>query len=62
MLVERTAQEVVLRNPVGELLRVPSEEVEQLTTQGVSLMPDLLLRDLTAQDVADLLEYLTGLK
>jgi hypothetical protein len=36
--------------------------VETITTQRQSLMPDQLLRDLTAQQAADLLEFLAGLK
>jgi uncharacterized repeat protein (TIGR03806 family) len=62
LLVEKTETEVVLRDAQGELIRVPARDVEQLAPQQKSLMPDLLLRDMTAQQVADLLDYLATLK
>ena len=37
-------------------------DVEMLTPQKPSMMPDSLLRGLTAQQAADLLEYLTTLR
>ena len=37
-------------------------DVEQLVPQQQSLMPEMLLRDMTAEQVADLLEYLSSLK
>ena len=37
---------------------IPTKKIEQLVPQRQSLMPDLLLRDMTAQQVADLLAYL----
>jgi hypothetical protein len=43
-------------------VRVPSAKVERLAPQPKSLMPELLLRDLTAEQAADLLEFLSGLK
>ncbi len=46
----------------GKTIKVPSAEIEQLVPQSRSLMPELLLRDLTAQQVADLLEFLTTLR
>ena len=61
-LVERTAEEVVLKDAEGKLQRVPSGEVERFSPQTRSLMPDQLLRDMTAQQAADLLEYLESLK
>jgi uncharacterized repeat protein (TIGR03806 family) len=62
LIVEKNAREVVLKDAQGKLQRVPGSEVEQLVPQSRSLMPELLLRDLTAQQVADLLEYLSALK
>ena len=38
------------------------DQIEQLVPQRQSLMPDLLVRDLTAQEVADLLVYLDSLE
>ena len=62
ILVERNEREVVLRDPQNKVVRLPMAEVEQLATQQQSLMPELLLRDLTAQQVADLLEFLASLR
>jgi hypothetical protein len=44
------------------LIHIPADDVEQLATQPKSLMPELLLRDMTAQQVADLLAFLGSLK
>jgi uncharacterized repeat protein (TIGR03806 family) len=62
LVVEKTDRAVVLKDAQGKTIQVPSAEVEQLVPQSRSLMPDLLLRDLTAQQVADLLEFLTTLR
>jgi putative heme-binding domain-containing protein len=62
LLVKKTEAEVVLKSAEGKLLTVPAREVETLVPQQKSLMPELLLRDMTAQQVADLLEFLASLK
>jgi hypothetical protein len=62
VLVSRTDREVVLKDAKNETVRVPTAEVERLAPQSRSLMPDGLLRDLTAQQAADLLEFLAGRK
>ena len=58
----RTADKLSLRDAKGKLLEIPLSDVETLTPQSKSLMPDGLLRDLTAQEAADLLEYLSSLR
>jgi putative heme-binding domain-containing protein len=62
LLAKKTAEEVVLRTAEDKEVRVAAAKVERLVPQQKSLMPELLLRDLTAEQVADLLEYLAGLK
>ncbi len=62
LLAERTEQEVVLRNAQNPRLRIPVGEIEQLVPQQKSLMPDLLLRDMTPQQAADLIAFLASLK
>jgi uncharacterized repeat protein (TIGR03806 family) len=62
LIVDDTDQEVVLRDAANVLHRVPKKEVELLVRQQKSLMPDLLLRDMTPQQVADLLAYLASLQ
>lgn len=61
LLVEQTEESIVLKQTDTKLLKIPLEEVELIAPQQKSLMPDLLLRDMTKQQVADLLEYLSGL-
>jgi len=65
ILVEKSDSHVVLnvlRGTESELLRLPVAEMEDLQPQPVSLMPDRLLRELTPQQAADLLEFLWSLK
>lgn len=65
ILVERTDDEVtlnVLRDGQGTTVKVPLAQVEELIAQKQSLMPDNLLRDMTAQEAADLLDFLFSLK
>jgi putative heme-binding domain-containing protein len=62
LLVKKAAQEVTLKDAKNKLIRIPVGQIEQLVPQRRSVMPELLLRDLTAQQVADLLDYLGSLK
>ena len=62
LLVEKTAEAITLRTAQNKDIRIPSRDVEQLVPQRQSLMPELLLRDLTAQQAADLLEFLGSLR
>ena len=62
LLVRKTEAEIVLKDAQGKLLTLPAREVEVLAPQQKSLMPELLLRDMTAQEVADLLEFLVNPK
>ena len=62
-LVESQSDEAVtIKDAKNQLHRIPADEVELLVRQQRSLMPELLLRDLTRQEVADLLAYLATLK
>jgi uncharacterized repeat protein (TIGR03806 family) len=62
LLGEKTDKEVVLRMAGDKETRIPAAKVVSLTPQKVSIMPELLLRDVTAEQAADLLEFLAGLK
>lgn len=62
LLASKTATEVVLKDAANKETRIPADRVEQMIPQPRSLMPELLLRDLTAAQAADLLEYLGSLK
>lgn len=62
LLVRRDDKSVVLKDAQNKLIEVAVNEIEALLPQAKSLMPELLLRDLTAEQVADLLAYLLSLK
>ena len=61
LLPERSESEIVIRDAQGRDTRIQREEIEQFVQQSQSLMPEQLLRDLSAADAADLLAYLGGL-
>lgn len=62
LLAERTDATVALKLADGKEVRLPAADVERLAPSQKSLMPDLLVREMTAQQLADLLEYLSSLK
>lgn len=62
LAVGRTKDAVVLKDAQGKTIKVASADIDRLVPQSRSLMPELLLRDLTAQEVADLLEFLASLR
>ena len=62
LLLERTEEQIRLKTAQNEERTVPTREVELFVPQAKSLMPELLLRDLTPQQAADLLTYLRTLK
>jgi putative heme-binding domain-containing protein len=62
LLVERNEKEVILRNAKDELVKIAAADVETVVPQRQSLMPELQLRDMTKEQVADLLEFLSSLK
>jgi len=62
LLVNKSAKEIVLKDVQGKIIAVPTKSVESIVPQRVSLMPELLLRDMTPREVADLLEFLSSLK
>ena len=62
LLASRTEREVVLRTAQDKEVRIPAAKVAALAPQRNSLMPELLLRDLTAEQAADLLAFLASLK
>ncbi|WP_164101276.1 PQQ-dependent sugar dehydrogenase [Candidatus Laterigemmans baculatus] len=61
LLIERTAERVRVADVERRVVEVPTEEIEQMVVSPQSLMPDGVLRDLTAQEAADLLAFLTTL-
>lgn len=65
LLAEKTKAEVVLNVLEGnepKLVRVATDDVVELTQQPLSMMPERLLRDMTPQQAADLLAFLSSLR
>jgi putative heme-binding domain-containing protein len=62
LMVEQTDAGVVIRDAQNKLHRVAAADIEGVYPQTKSLMPEMQLRDFTAQQAADLLEYLASLK
>jgi len=62
LLVSRDAEGVVLKDLTGQLLRFTTAQVLKVQSQELSLMPEGLLAGLTAQEAADLVEFMAGLR
>lgn len=62
LLIEKSEQAIRLKTIQNEEVLVSASDVERFVPQAKSLMPELLLRDLTPQQAADLLAFLRGLK
>jgi uncharacterized repeat protein (TIGR03806 family) len=65
ILVEKSDTTVVLNVLQGaetQQVKIPAADVEELVPQAKSLMPDGMLRDLTAGQAADLIAFLSSLK
>lgn len=60
--IKQDDAEIVLRQVDGKDVRIAAKDVETVAPQQKSLMPELLLQDMTAQQVADLLEFMSQLK
>lgn len=61
-IVRRTETELALRVQTGEEKTFSSAQVKRVDAQQLSLMPEGLLQGLTAQEAADLVEYLASLR
>jgi putative heme-binding domain-containing protein len=59
---ERSADRIVLRDSQAVEHAFAMEEIEELVAQQKSLMPELLVQDLTAGQLADLLAFLASLR
>lgn len=61
-VVRKDDKELVLKDIRNQLIRIPTADIEIFEEQKKSMMPELILKEVTAQDAADLLAFLTGLK
>lgn len=62
LLVSRSDQQVTLRDATGKDTVIDADGIDLMVAQKKSLMPELQLRDVTPQNAADLLAWLTSLK
>ncbi|MCA9100100.1 MAG: c-type cytochrome [Planctomycetales bacterium] len=62
LVTSRSDQEVTLLDSERKTRTIPTEEITAIEPQTKSLMPDLVLRDVSAQDAADLLAFLLTLR
>jgi len=58
----RTDGEITLRMAGGVVEKIPTGQIAKTSVARLSIMPEGLLQSLTAQEAADLLEYLDSLK
>jgi putative membrane-bound dehydrogenase-like protein len=62
LVVEETAERLVLKNAEGERTMLPVRDVTSKTALPVSIMPEGLVQNLTDGELVDLLAYLASLK
>ena len=62
LLVTKDDEQVTLKDAKNKEHQFTQSSIEEMIPQRKSMMPDLLLRDFTAQQVSDLLAYLESLK
>ncbi|HWL08532.1 MAG TPA: PQQ-dependent sugar dehydrogenase [Planctomicrobium sp.] len=62
LVTERTEERIRFKDVSGAEQELSMETIEELVPQPRSLMPDLLHRDMTPQELADLLAYLSSLR
>jgi putative heme-binding domain-containing protein len=58
LMVENSDDEVVLKTAERKTIRIDKDEIDEMTKSTQSLMPLGILGDLTAQEAADLIEWL----
>jgi putative heme-binding domain-containing protein len=58
LVVEDSPQRVVLKLQGGKLETIPREDIQQMRTSELSLMPEGLEKQLSPQETADLFAFL----
>jgi hypothetical protein len=61
-VVSRNEREIVLKDATLKEISIPAGKIKTVQPSPISAMPDGILQNVTAQDAADLLEYLDTLK
>jgi putative heme-binding domain-containing protein len=58
LIVERSKQQVVLKTAERQVITLARDDIDEMHRSEKSLMPEGVLSDLTAQEAADLLQYI----
>jgi putative heme-binding domain-containing protein len=58
LLVEQSETEVAVKTIERQVIRLARKNIEEMTKSAKSLMPERILSDLTAQEAADLFEFI----
>ena len=58
ILQARSPKQIVIVDAQGKKTSIPTVEVDLIERQDKSLMPELQVKDLTAQQVADLVKFI----
>jgi putative membrane-bound dehydrogenase-like protein len=58
VIATETATSVTLKQPEGKTVTIPRDQIEELRSTGQSLMPEGLERNITLQQMADLISFL----
>lgn len=61
-LISRTPAEIQLKDGNAQVIKLAGKVIASVQEQKLSAMPELLLQSLTAQEAADLVEFLASLK
>ncbi len=61
LLQRKTDNSILVRDPTGKVVSIPSGEVAKVDTSPVSLMPPGLTSSLRRDELVDLMKYLTSL-
>ena len=62
IVVSQTDDEITLKDAEAIVRKIPRDEIEDMKKQPISLMPADLQKSLTAENLVDVVEYLTTLK
>lgn len=62
LLADESPERIVLKTAAGERIAVPTTEIEERRPQNQSIMPENLAQSFSAQEIADLIAFLSTLK
>ena len=62
IIAEESANAIVVKRAEGATDVIPRDQIEQVKSTGVSLMPEGLEKGLSAQDLADLIAFVRSIR